>query len=701
MKKEVKEQLGNKEGNDRSNIKSKRIRSGILGFNIRTRLIGSYCILVMFIILVGVLSYKNAAKAMIDNYESSTMQTLDMQGEYLEYGFETVKSTAVELLVDQELILYLSGELQGDQVKHQEYYSDEKTLIINKADSNKFIKNIYLFSDADYSISTNKKSTLNMFTEYIKTKQGASILQDQNQYYWYGDKTVIDDTLNVNSDDYAVRVVKAFYNQKAFLAIDVDRQIVLDVLNKINPGRESKIAFVTTDGLELRADGSREELFSGAEFYTNAQNSDSTIQCVDDVSYLGVNYMFLFRKISNTGSMVCVLVPKSTVLDQVAGIKYVAFVVIIIATVLAVLIGTGITVNVSKSIHHMIRNIKQIAEGDVSVRLDDRKKDEFGRLAVHMNVMLENITILLKHAKNVSKQISVSAVEVKESSGLFSDSSIGISNAMLEIREGLTKQAEDTVSSVELMEELAGKIERVDEETYKIRKIADSTEAAIEDSSRELIILNDKARETTDVTQSIIRIIEELNLKSKRIDEIINVMKEIANETELLSLNASIEAARSGEAGKGFGVVAEEIKKLSAQSQSSSKEIKKIVKDISDTAAKAIQTAAVAGDIINAQEETVIHTQQSFLIMKQQAGELLQNVSVIEQRVRQMQKEKEISVCNMENISAVTEEVVASVYTVNENAQSQVGKIQVLTNLSKMMIEQSQQLEQAMARFTI
>lgn len=676
----------------------KKVKKGFLTVNIRTKLIGSYLLLIMFIILVGGLSYKNASTAIIDNFESTTMQTLDMQGEYLEYGFNTVKAAAVEFLVDKTLIAYLFGENEN-KVINQEYYKDKKSAIVTKADSNEFIQSIYFFSDEIHSISTNKKSTLEMFTQYTNTDQGATILEDTNQYYWYGNGSVIDETLNVDKDSYSLRMVKAFYEKKAFLAIDIENQIIIDVLNKINPGKGGKVSFITVDDKELNSEGTRNNDFISTDFYKQAVGSEHIKGSMDNIQYQGTDYMFLYRKISDTGSMICVLVPTSTVIEQVSGIKYTAIIVIIIATILAAVIGGGISFNLSKSIRHISNNFRRVAEGDISVRLDDRRKDEFGQLATHMNAMLDNITILLNHAKDVGGRITISAAEVKDSSGVFSESSIGISTAIEEIQEGLMKQAEDTVECVSTLEELAGKIEIVDDKTSKIRYIADSTESAIEESFENLNVLREKAKETSDVTQAVIRSIQDLQMKSKRIDEIINVITGIADETELLSLNASIEAARAGEAGKGFSVVADEIKKLAEQSLKSTEEIKTIVHDITNTTMKAVMTTNEAEDIIHKQEDTMIHTQHAFTTLSQRTEELLQNVSFITQHVGQMQKEKEKSVGKMEDISAVTQEVVASMSTINEKAQNQVQKVQNLNDLSLDMIEQASQLEQAMEKF--
>lgn len=109
---------------------------------------------------------------------------------------------------------------------------------------------LFLIQSNQISLSTNKKSTLNMFSDYTRTEQDKFLLESPQSCYWFGQPSAIGETLNAVRNNYAARIVKSFYRRKAFLAMDIDKQAVIDILNKIQMGEGSQIAFVTRDGAE-------------------------------------------------------------------------------------------------------------------------------------------------------------------------------------------------------------------------------------------------------------------------------------------------------------------------------------------------------------------------------------------------------------------------------------------------------------------
>ncbi|MBP3665403.1 MAG: methyl-accepting chemotaxis protein, partial [Tyzzerella sp.] len=510
-----------------------------------------------------------------------------------------------------------------------------------------------------------------------------------------------DEILNVVQDNYAVRMIKAFYRKDAFVMIDIEKAAIVNGLNKIDFGEGSRIAFVTEDKVEIDSLGTKETFFTELDCYEEARASEDESGVIENVRANGTKNLFVYKKLVDTNSMVCALIPNKIFMGQLSSIKYIVAILIVLAVVFAGLVGGGISLSMNNSINYFIRKLESVAKGNIGTKFNVKTKDEFAQLALHMNEMLESVSGLLTDARDVSSEVSLSVQKVTDSSESISDSANHISRAMEEIEDGLSMQAEDTVAGVNKMESLADQIEAVEQETREIREIADSAKTSIGDSVSQMAELQEKAQETTTITGQVISNIEKLNDQTRSIGTIIDTIADIAEETTLLSLNASIEAARAGDAGRGFQVVADSIKKLADQSVGAADQIRTIVENIDKETKVVVDNASKAGEIIQRQADVVTETKVSFDAMSKEVARLLDKVNLIIDSMEKIQEVKDSSVDKMSNISAVTQEAVASVSTITGRTQEQVTIVDELLGLSRKLAEQVQHLDESMNRFNI
>ena len=192
--------------------------------------------------------------------------------------------------------------------------------------------------------------------------------------------------------------------------------------------------------------------------------------------------------------------------------------------------------------------------------------------------MIESMQTLISNAADTALTVIESARTVAATTEQISRVSHEVTKTVQEIAEGSSTQASDSEQGVSKMSELALRINAVTDYANSINVKSDETIRLSEEGFESVVDLERKAKETTRITQTIIADAQELNVHSKSIGEIVKVMSSIAEQTNLLSLNAAIEAARAGTAGMGFGVVADEIRKLAEQSASALDDIGTIVR---------------------------------------------------------------------------------------------------------------------------
>lgn len=420
-----------------------------------------------------------------------------------------------------------------------------------------------------------------------------------------------------------------------------------------------------------------ETIFTTESFYQDAQASEETSGS-SNVNYRGEPYLFLYSKIGDTGAMICSLMPLSVISSQADNIKQTTVIIVIIACIIAILIAFVMSTNINKTLGKINSVLRRAAKGDLSVQLESGRKDEFGVLSAEVQATVNNMKQLIQQVRTLSLEVSQSSSNVSQASEAFLKSSGDISRAMNEIEQGVNQQALEAEQCLVQMDTLNKKIELVSDNTRDIEMIADNTKERVNEGTIISDKLNEQTSSTINITIAIIKEIEKLAEKSSSISKIINVINDIANQTNLLSLNASIEASRAGEYGRGFAVVASEIRNLAEQSKSSVNNIKQIIGSILEDTTSVVETARSVENVLKLQESAVKNTTDSYHDINESVEKLVVFLKQIAENVDSIDETRVITLASVENISAVLEEIAAASNNVSNTSDEQLKSVETL-----------------------
>ncbi len=672
--------------------------------SIGIKLIASFMLPVCFVIIIGAMSYRKASGSIINNYKESSRQAIEMTSEYLSFGFDSIDAAATEFTMDNNIQNYFFGVYNTDDNELSSAKRQIQTELVTKATADPFLENIYILSPyVQGMISTMGNGTEGLYSAFMNSEEGKGLKAKNSASYWIGNKGTFDAELGIDNPEYSIRYVKGFTVGSAFVLLDISTQKLQDIMGGLDFGEGSIVGIVTEDGSELlnqQGEAAPAEIFSKEEFCETSYASEN-MSGSETVKYQGKEYLYLYSKVGDTGVMLCALIPKVLMLNQVSSIKLLSILLVLIASITAIVVGILMSAGIQRSIRYITEVLKKISKGNLAVSLEVNRKDEFLLLSDEINHTIASMRGLIEQITKQSETVTASSAQVRDSSQIFSRATQEITESMNEIRMGVNQQAQDSGECLIQMDDLSEKIGLVTGKTNEINFIARDTKESISQGIGSMQTLSTKTQSTTQITERIIQTIRSLEEKSKSIGKITTAINGIANETNLLSLNASIEAARAGSAGSGFSVVAQEIRKLADQSVQAVHDIDVLIKDMQNQTKEAVMTAMEANSVIREQVEAVQNTEEAFNNMNHHVEKLVDNVDGINESIHVIESTKAKTLNSIENISAVSQQTAAASVTVGDTINHQLDAIAALNSLSEELGENAQALGEAVDKFIV
>lgn len=383
-------------------------------------------------------------------------------------------------------------------------------------------------------------------------------------------------------------------------------------------------------------------------------------------------------------------------------------------TIITIIIGIIAIAAVAFFISRMISpltyvagSVDKLAELDFRASNDNKEqrysklKDEIGNI---MNAVLKlrgELTGVVADLKVQSKTLFSQSDSLSESAANTMTNMKDTDRAVDEMANGATMLAQETQSASESVIEIGNMIDRVNDNTEALASDADNMKSLGENAENILKQLIDGQHEMVEHIGVVSDKTHDANKAAEKIAEVVNLITEIASQTNLLSLNASIEAARAGDAGRGFAVVAENIKQLAEQTTSSAADIQDIIHDLETKSNETVEKTDAVSRIVNKQSEDMKKTADILnQVIKGIIG-LTDRIDSIASSVQNMDKSKEKVVDVIQNLSSVSQENAASTEETSASTTMAMGTVEGIANDAVQLKGIAQDLEDRMKDFII
>ncbi|WP_019120973.1 methyl-accepting chemotaxis protein [Brevibacillus massiliensis] len=380
--------------------------------------------------------------------------------------------------------------------------------------------------------------------------------------------------------------------------------------------------------------------------------------------------------------------------------------VLLASTLLSILLAGIAAYLIGRSIQRNIRRVvgisQQIAQGNLEVeQIEIKSKDEIGQLNQSINLMSGNLRQLVEQIQLVSRQINAQSHELARNSYELKTGSEQISATMDQLALGTEEQAGSASEIANMIEELNQRVMEASEEGNQLKSYSEQVLSDTEQGRQQMIVTGEQMKLINQIMLRSVSKVKQLEEKAQEIFGLVEVIREIAEQTNLLALNAAIESARAGEAGRGFSVVAEEVRKLADRTQESVKKISSISVGIQTETSEVVSSLQAGYQEVEQGSKKMEETGQIFSNIYRSFTNMAENIKNSSERLQVIEaKSKDINRL-IEQIASVSEEIAAGVEETAASAQQQNSSVEFIDKSVQLLGQLSSDLQSTSSKFKL
>ncbi|HMA60788.1 MAG TPA: methyl-accepting chemotaxis protein [Halanaerobiales bacterium] len=346
----------------------------------------------------------------------------------------------------------------------------------------------------------------------------------------------------------------------------------------------------------------------------------------------------------------------------------------------------------------------KVANGDLTQEVSAKflqRKDELGSLAESVNEMTKNLREVVYKISDISNNLSSSSQQLSASSEEISASAEEVGSAIEEVASGAEEQSAQIDETSKNVEGLVAQVETVKDKSDDMDNQADNVMDNINEGDEAIDDSIDQVKEVKVQSSAVSNRINELGELSEEIGNIVELINDISAQTNLLALNAAIEAARAGEAGRGFSVIADEIRELAEESSQATEQIAGLINDIQSGVKETINQMNKAEDAVDNSVGAIETTEDSFDKIDKAAKNLRALIEEISQSAQQMAENTNDVSASIEEISAVSQKASSNAEEVAATSEEQSASTQEIVTAAEELSSMAEQLSDTVNNFKI
>lgn len=658
--------------------------------------------IMIFVISLGLLSYSKAKNTIEENASRANQETIDQTKEKMDIILERFVDTSTQIFFDPEMQSLLQNMSNKDLTAYDMFINSSSInkQLSNVAFTNKSMEAIYLVP-TDENKSTMGTGSSSSSMGNIRSEAWYNEIVQSGGYRWLPTEIKEDGSAPTFRIARSMKNLQGT-NQSYVLVIELKLEVLEEQLKSLNLGEGAVIQLIAPDKKIVASTiadrtGKETELAFYGEL-TEKTGSTNAAYAVDGKS---TDMLVVYSTMETSDWKLIGMVPTSMLVKDAKGILTLTLWMALVDAAIAVLIGVWMVRMIARPLGKLKDLMQEGAKGNLKVRTPFTSKDEIGQLSAAFNLMMEQITKLVEQTNRSAQEVLDTASELSNASKKTAISASEIAVATEEIAGGASSLATEAERGNELTDNISRQMQSVVAANEEMGQSARHVEQSSETGTQHLNQLITKTQKTEEMIGALVNKVDSLKESTSSVLKVLDVLQNITKQTNILSLNATIEAARAGAAGRGFMVVAGEVRQLAEQSRQSIDMVGEITDKIMHEMNETVAALSNVNPLFREQMDAVKDTNVIFASVQEQMGAFVEKLGMVTDSIGDLSKSQGTLSEAMSNVSAVAEESSATSEEVASLSSEQQNISNQLVNLSDKLENVSTELKNTLSRFTV